>query len=93
MKPGKYHKNVELRCPTCGGTQFESGDDLDAAHASVRCITCDRKMTKDELIRENRDNIQRNLSEIKTQAVEDAAEEMKKRLKTAFRGNKNIRIK
>ncbi len=93
MKSGKYARNIELLCSTCGGTQFKYGDDIDAEHASVRCIFCDREMTKDELIHENSENIDEHVSEIGNEAVNDLSKEMKKSLKQAFTGNKHIKIK
>lgn len=93
MKPGKYDRNVSLHCPTCGGTQFEYDDGINDAHKSVHCISCDREMTKDELIHENSENIEEHLSEIGKKVRDDFAKEMRKRLMKAFKGNKNIKFK
>ena len=59
----------------------------------VKCISCEREFTKDELIRENSENIDEHISEIGRQTTKDAAEELRKSLKKAFQGNKNITIK
>ena len=93
MKISKYDRNVTLICPTCGGNQFETGDDIDESMAPVRCISCNRELTKDELIRENAANIEEHASEIGKEVVDDFAKEMKKSLKKAFRGSKNMKIK
>lgn len=93
MSPDKYNRQVTLVCPTCGGNQFETIDDVEKSTAIVKCISCNREFTKDELIRENRENIDENISEIKKQAVEDARKELKEAFKRAFKGNKNITIK
>jgi len=93
MNPDKYNRQVGLVCPTCGCDQFETRDDIEESMAIVKCISCDREFTKGELIRENSENIDEHISEIGRQATKDAAEELKKSLKRAFRGNKNITIK
>ena len=93
MNKDKYSRNIELQCPTCGGSQFEYGEDIDNDHASVRCIGCDRILTKDELIQENAENIDEHAQEIGKEALDDFAKKMKNDLKRAFRGNKHIKIK
>lgn len=93
MNPDKYNRQVRLICPTCGGDQFETRDDIEESTTVVKCISCDRELTKDELIRENGENIDAHISEMNDQIIEDAAKELRKSLKDAFRGNKNITIK
>ncbi|WP_292364244.1 MULTISPECIES: ECs_2282 family putative zinc-binding protein [unclassified Methanoculleus] len=93
MNPDKYNRQVMLVCPTCGGDLFEIQDDIEESIPRIKCISCDREFTKDELIRESGENIDAHASEINTQVVEDAAKELKKNLKEAFRGNKYITIK
>ncbi len=93
MDPDKYNRQVGLVCPTCGCDQFETRDDIEESMTIVKCISCEREFTKDELIRENSENIDEHISEIGRQTTKDAAEELKKSLKRAFRGNKNIKIK
>ena len=93
MSSDNYSRNIELVCPTCGGSQFEYGDDIENDRAEVRCIGCDRIATKEELIKENSESIDEHAGEIGKEAVDDLAKEMEKELKKAFRGNKNIKIK
>ena len=94
MDPNKYSRNIELICPTCGGTQFEyDGINMDGENAAVRCISCDRIMTKSELIQENSENIEKHAEEIGQLALNDAAKELTEGLKRAFSGNKYIKIK
>ena len=93
MDKDKYSRNIELVCPTCGGGQFEYDEDIDNDHASVRCIGCDRIMTKGELIQENAENVDEHTQEIGKEALGDFAKKMKNDLKRAFRGNENNRIK
>jgi len=93
MTKRDYKRTVELRCPTCTGTQFEYDEDAEAEHASVRCIGCDRVTSKDELVRENAENINAHASEIGKEAVEDFAKEIRKSLESALRGSKHIKFK
>jgi len=93
MNSDKYSRNIELVCPTCGSSQFEHDVDIENDYAEVRCIGCDRIMTKEELIRENSESIDEHAREIGRETVDDLVKEMKKELKKAFRGNKNIKIK
>ncbi|POA34671.1 hypothetical protein [Pseudomonas sp. GW456-12-1-14-TSB6] len=90
MKIGKHSRTIAMQCPTCGGTSFEyeSSDSPE-----VKCIQCERVIQRDELLRENSENIQENLEEIKANIVKDIANQMKKSLTAAFKGNKNIKIK
>lgn len=93
MEPDKYDRQVALVCPICGSSQFETGDDIEESMAIVKCISCGREFTKDVLIRENGENIDEHISEIRKESVEDAAMELKKTIKKAFQANKNIRFK
>jgi len=93
MNSDKYDRNVSLQCPTCGATQVEYDEAVESDHAKVRCVSCDREMTKEELIHENSENLDEHLREIGEQALDDVANEMKKSLKKAFSGNKNIKFK
>lgn len=93
MKPGKYDRNVTLYCPTCGSTQFETNEGTRASDTHLRCLSCNRELTEDELIQGNADNIQAHVDEIGQDVLSDVAEDMRKSLKSAFRGSKNFRIR
>ena len=93
MKSEKYDRSVSLHCPTCGSTQFEYDETLEDDNAMVRCISCDREITKAELTHENSGNINEHMKEISKLALDDVAKEMRKSLKKTLRGNKNIKFK
>ena len=59
----------------------------------ITCTSCDREFSRDELIRENTENIEENVSEIKEEITRDITDELRKTLKKAFSGSKNIRFK
>lgn len=93
MKDEKYQRSIGLQCPTCGCTDYEYEQGVDETIELAKCASCDREITRDELIHENSENIQEHVSEIGKHVTEDLAKELKASLKKAFRGSKNIRIK
>lgn len=89
----KYDRNISLLCPTCGATHFEYESGENEAIEIVKCASCGRVLTKDELLNENSENIQEHVSEITEQATKDIVKEFQDSLKKAFSGNSNVRIK
>ena len=92
MDAEKYSRSVSLHCPTCGGDQFEYERD-DESVRSVKCATCEREFTKDQLIEDKSENISEHVKEIGNEVKKDFAKEMRDSLKKAFRGSKNIKVK
>ncbi|WP_236450714.1 ECs_2282 family putative zinc-binding protein [Stutzerimonas stutzeri] len=93
MDTDKYNRNIALLCPTCGNSEFSHDEDTCETSQLITCTSCGRSLTKDELIIENSENIDVNLSEVKDEITKDLEKELKESLKRAFKGNKNIRIK
>lgn len=93
MDSEKYNRSVPLLCPTCGSTQFSPVFPDDAESDLQKCISCGREITRDDLIRENSENINEHMNEIKEEVFEDVGKEIKKRLELAFKGNKFIKVK
>ncbi|MBA7557908.1 hypothetical protein ES705_50690 [subsurface metagenome] len=93
MKNEKYNRKASLLCPTCGCSLFVYRQGVDEAIELAKCVSFGREITKDELIRENSENINENVKEIGDQIVKDMAKELKESLKKAFKGSKNISIK
>ncbi len=91
MDAEKYNRSISLQCPTCGSTQFASSDD--ESSEIVTCASCGRELTRDELLRENSENISEHVKEIESQVVKDVEKELKDTLTKAFEGNKYIQIK
>jgi predicted RNA-binding Zn-ribbon protein involved in translation (DUF1610 family) len=90
MNSDTYTRNVSLQCPTCGNTQFATSND---GPEVATCASCGRKLTREELLRENSENISTHVDEIKEQVVGDVRKELRSVLSKAFRGNENIRFK
>ena len=93
MKAEKYNRNITLLCPTCGNSDLEIIHGYEESIERVRCPSCGRELTKDELIKENFENIGINLTEVKKEITKDVGKEMHKMLKDAFKGNKNIKFR
>ena len=88
-----YNRSVSLLCPTCGNDQFEFHQGLDDSFEIAKCASCGREINKDDLIRENRENINEHVEEIGQQVVEDVAKELRSSLRKAFHGSKNLKSK
>ena len=83
---------MTLLCATCGGSQFASEGDVSSEEKTFKCGSCGRQMTKDELIRENSENISLHVEDIKEEAAADIKKQLKDALSRAFKGNGNFRI-
>jgi len=92
MDVDKYTRSVVLLCPTCGCTTLAELESHSCGQATVRCPSCGRTMSKDELIRENGATIAAAVEEMKEDVVSDVQKELRDMLKNAFKGSKNIRI-
>jgi uncharacterized Zn finger protein (UPF0148 family) len=93
MNNEKYNRNINLLCPTCGSSSFSYDEGADETIQTMTCASCEREFNKDELMLENSENVDEHISEIKSEMVNDVADELRKTLKKAFSGNKNIRLK
>lgn len=93
MNPEKYNRSIRLLCPTCGRSEFSYEEGAEETVQIMTCASCEREFNKDELIQENRENIEEHLSEMKDQVIKDVADELRKSLRKAFSGSKNIRFK
>jgi len=79
MKADKYNRNVTLLCPTCGEKDFSNVEDL-----VVKCTSCGLRLSKEDLIQQNDENIQENIEGVKQEIVNDIT----KKLTDAFKGFK-----
>ena len=86
-------RSVSLLCPTCGGSQFERNQGVDETIELAKCASCGREMTKDELIRENSENISEHVKEMGKEITRDLADELRQTLRRSFGGSKFIQIK
>ena len=92
MDKGKYDRQVGLLCSTCGNSLFKYELGVDETIEVVTCTSCDREITKDHLIQENSENISEHVKEVENEMMGDFVNEMRKELKKAFQGSKNIKI-
>jgi uncharacterized Zn finger protein (UPF0148 family) len=89
----KLSRQVTLVCPSCGCSQFSHADEGEEDGSIVTCAQCGRRLTRDELLRENSENVEAHAAEMAQEAISDAVKQFNKSLRDAFRGNKNIRFK
>jgi tRNA(Ile2) C34 agmatinyltransferase TiaS len=87
MQPEKYERSIPLYCPTCGGTDFSEEGEF------FTCTACSLRLTKDDLIARNGENIDAHVKEVQRELTADVQRELKKKLQDAFRGSKFIKIK
>ena len=91
MDSGKYSRSIKLLCPTCGHGDFEH--DTEVEGSSIRCTSCERVFTREELIRENGEIIDSEVSEVKTEIVADFTKELRDSMRKAFSGSKHIKVR
>lgn len=86
-----YNKSIELRCITCGDTDFDFNDDK----SWIKCNRCGKEYNGgyDELVELNQENINQELEKTKEEIGKDLQKEMTDMFKKAFKGNKNIKFK
>ena len=85
MNSDKYNRQISLRCPTCGGTQFEYDESVDFDEQDVICAQCGRESTKRVLMNENSENINAHINEIGNEVFKDVTKELNKTLKRLFK--------
>lgn len=84
----RYDRSIKLHCSTCGGTDFRHDDE-----GPIRCATCEREFTRDELIHENSATIQAEVDEVHQEIVDDLRKDLKASLRKSFAASKYIKIK
>lgn len=84
-----YSRSIRMHCSTCGSTDFEFEDEA----GPIRCTSCDRVFTREELIRENGEVIEAEVDEMKSEIVRDMERYARDSLRKALRGSKFIKIK
>lgn len=93
LRSDKYNRQVRLLCPTCGSDQFAHEGEDGQAGELVTCVSCGLELSKDDLIRANRENVDEHVKEIGKEVAKDLQRELHESLKRAFRGNKNIKVR
>lgn len=86
-----YDKSIQLRCITCGDTDFEFNDEK----TWVKCNRCGKEYLGgyDELVELNQKKINDELENTKKEIAKDFKDDITKMMKDAFKGNKNIKFK
>ena len=68
-----YDRSISLQCPTCGGADFEHDE---TEH--VKCVRCERTLTKSELQEANGARIETEIEELKSEVLKDVHADLKK---------------
>jgi len=71
-----YDRSISLQCPTCGGTDFEHNET-----ELVKCVKCERLLTKAELRAENGQRIESEVEDLKAELLKDVQADFKKMFK------------
>lgn len=93
MKPNKYDIEITLLCPECGSSSFKYDRETTDSTSIVKCASCGRECSREQLIQDNKPQIEKRATQSGNEAVKDFAKEMRKSLEKAFRGNKNIKLR
>lgn len=93
MDTEKYERTVGLMCPTCGCTEYSTVATDDDESQLMRCASCGREIPRDDLIRQNSENINEHMKEIGKEVTKDVAAELRRQLSAAFKGSKFIKVK
>ncbi len=72
-----YSRSVSMQCSTCGGSEFEFGDE----NGPIRCNGCDRLYSREELKRENGERIEAELDVMKAEVFADVRKDLGKMFK------------
>jgi DNA-directed RNA polymerase subunit M/transcription elongation factor TFIIS len=91
MEGNKYNREITFFCPECGSATWEFDGEKEEIPGIVKCASCGREYSREQLIQCNKQNIDKNFSEMAEEAIKDGVEELKESLKKSFRGNKNIK--
>jgi|AntAceMinimDraft_16_1070373.scaffolds.fasta_scaffold17651_6 ribosomal protein S27E len=86
-----YNKSIQLRCISCGDTDFEFNEDK----SWVKCNRCGKEYLGgyNELVKLNQETINQELDKNKEEIGKDLQKDMNEMLKKAFKGNNNIKFK
>lgn len=84
MNSDKYNRSIVLLCPSCGNNNLELKNG-NQEYSNIKCPSCNRIMTKEELIRENSENIDVNIAEVKEEVIKDIKKEFASIFKKNFK--------
>jgi hypothetical protein len=93
MDTSKLNREIQLRCPTCAGMDFEDTNPGHGDCAIITCAACKLAVTREELEAANAENIDAHVQELGREAVAQVKVELGKLLENAFRGSSVIKVK
>lgn len=81
IDPKKYDCEVKMTCPDCNNTNLETREDTCKSIKPIKCTSCGKEFTKDELIKANEKTVKNKQKEIANKFSKDAKEEILNMLK------------
>jgi len=93
MNDAKYGREIEITCPVCGSSSFEVNAAVDEAVEMTKCASCGREDTKDELLRDNSENLAEHVNEMGAEIIKDTVAEFRASMRKALRGSKHIKFR
>lgn len=91
MDANKYSRSIRLICPTCASADFEYDKEIDGG--TIRCTSCDRVFSREELVRENGEIVEAKVSEVKKEIVADITKDFRDSMRRAFSGSQHIKFR
>jgi ribosomal protein S27E len=86
-----YNKSIQLRCITCGDSDFEFNEDK----SWIKCNRCGKEYSGgyDELLELNQQLIKQEMEKTKSEVLGDVKKDLSDIFKNAFKGDKFIKFK
>lgn len=93
MNLSQHDRTLRALCPTCAGTTFADAEPNAGDTRVLKCESCGLELTEQALWEANAENVDVNLTEMKSAVLKDVQQELHRTLKKALAGNKTIRFK
>ena len=86
-----YDKKIQLRCKTCGYTEFEYNEEKTWA----KCNRCGREYNGgyNEILELNQETIDQELESTKEEILNDLKDDIQEMLSKSLKGNKFLKFK
>lgn len=71
-----YNRVIDLQCPICGGIDFLIEDENKEV-VQATCSSCDKVLSREELMDSNSQNIETHIDEVKEDIINDITKSFK----------------
>ena len=90
MNLSKHSRTIQAICPTCAATSFNDDAPAGGDIRVLKCESCGLELTEQVLWETNAENVDVNVTEMKSAILKDVQKELHNTLKKAFAGKKTI---